>query len=70
MVYSDGGAPFGLDTTIPARASLGAGVASYNLTWFDAVSGVATAGGRVDVAAAERLTPPTRGAHWVAVIVA
>ena len=66
IVYSDSGAPFRLNAT---TATVSDAAVSYNLTWFDAVTGVARSGGPLD-AGIVRLVPPTRATHWVAVLLA
>ena len=66
VVYSDAGGSFGLNATTMKTYPRDA-APSYNLTWFDAVSGVARSGGRF-TAGLLNLEPPTRATHWVAVL--
>ena len=65
VVYSDAGSPFVLNTAAAATSALQRGL---NLTWFDPVSGAATAGGSVAQSAATKLKPPGAGKHWVALL--
>ena len=65
IVYSDAGAPFSLNT---ASIAASAAELSLNLTWFDPLTGNATRGGAVRRAQSVKLTPPTKGQHWVAMM--
>ena len=65
VVYSDAGSPFVLDTAAAGSPLRQRGL---NLTWFDPVSGAATAGGSVAQSAATKLKPPGAGKHWVALL--
>lgn len=67
IVYSDAGDSFGLNTTVMLKIGSTNVAVSYNLTWVDAVSGIAIPGGRL-AAGLLHLVPPTRATHWVAVL--
>ena len=67
IVYSDAGGSFGLNATTMLQTSPSDATVSYNLTWFDAVSGATRPGGRL-AAGLLHLDPPTRATHWVAVL--
>jgi hypothetical protein len=69
IVYSDEGAPFSLNTAATDGVAGAVAGASLNLTWFDPVTGVATHGGdAVPRAPSVKLTPPSAGKHWVAML--